>query len=219
MNTPQAKVRPAVEFWLSLRSTSRRASSFAISKDSRALDRVGASCSLHFWDLTFEVFLSFDVVLAVIGWEINSNLDFVVQGLDGANVALVQHKWLPIGGCLSAGLVELGALHMEATKTWPSSLLHCVTSRYRDNLFVCTASSWSKEKIMELCPVFSDIFEMPVKFEGSGSVKRFLEMRITILPNSPSKQCSLSGPITTGRVKAMTWSPSRPGPTLELARC
>ena len=76
---------------------------------------------------------------------------------------------------------------MEATKTWPSSLLHCVTARYRDNLFVCTASSWSKEKIMELCPVLSDIFEMPVKFEGSGSVKRFLEMRITLLPNHPVK--------------------------------
>ena len=64
LNTPQAKVRPAVEFWLaSLRATSRRASSFAISKDSRKLDRVGASCSLHFWDFTFEL------VLAVIDWE------------------------------------------------------------------------------------------------------------------------------------------------------
>ena len=164
-----------------MRATSRRASSFAISKDSRKLDRVGASGSLHFWDLPF------DVVLAVIDWEIISNLDFIVQGLDGANVALVQHKGLPIGGCLSAGLVELVALHMEATKTWPPQLLHCVTARYRDNLFVCTASPWSQEQIMELCPVLSDILEMPVKFEDAGSVKRFLELRITLLPNCPVK--------------------------------
>ena len=182
LNTPQAKVRPAVEHWLAaLRATSRRAACFAISKDSRKLDRVGASNCLHFWDLTF------DVVLAVIDWEINSNLDFVVQGLDGALVALVQHKGLPIGGCLSAGLVELVALHMEATKQWPPQLLHCLAARYRDNMFVCTASPWSQEQIMELCPLLSDILEMPVKYEGSGSVKRFLEMRITLMPNSPVK--------------------------------
>ena len=182
LNTPQAKVRPAVEYWLaSLRATGRRASAFAISKDCRKLDRVGASSSLHFWDL------SFDVVLAVIDWEITSNLDFVVQGLDGTPVALLQHKGLPIGGCLSAGLVELVALHMEATKMWPASLLQCATSRYRDNLFVCTASPWSDEEILELCPILSDIYEMPVKFEGSGRVKRFLEMRISLVPNHPVK--------------------------------
>ena len=61
---------------------------------------------------------SFDLVLAVIDWEVTFNLDFAVQGLDGFSVALV-----PIGGCLSAGLVELVALHMEATKMWPTRRL------------------------------------------------------------------------------------------------
>ena len=33
--------------------------------------------------------------------------------------------------------------------------------------------------------MLSDIYEMPVKFEGAGSVKRFLEIRIILLPNLP----------------------------------
>ena len=54
LNSPQAKVRPALEYWLaSLRATGRRASCFAISKDCpHKLNRVGASSSLHFWDFS-----------------------------------------------------------------------------------------------------------------------------------------------------------------------
>ena len=201
LNTPQQRVRPAAEYWIAvLQQTRRRALSFAISKDSRKLDRLGPSFSLHFWEL------SVDVVLAVIDWEVSINLDFTVQSNNGDIVALQQHKGLPIGGSLSAGLVELVALHMEATKQWPSALHSCPSVRYRDNLFVCVQRPWSSDEAMALCPLLSELYQMPIKLEGSGATRRFLELRIT-----------LNGSGSTKAVLAYRTDPDRQGESGDVA--
>ena len=62
------KVLPAFHHWVSiLQGRQRRPLSFAISKDSRRLDRLGPSYSLHYWDL------SVSVVEEVIQWDLDIN--------------------------------------------------------------------------------------------------------------------------------------------------
>ena len=56
------------------------------------------------------------VVEAAIIWVLDVNSTFVVEQDDGRLEELRQHRGLPIGGCLSAGLVELFAMYMESVK-------------------------------------------------------------------------------------------------------
>ena len=90
---------------------------------------------------------------------------------------LRQHKGLPIGGHLSASLVELVALHRECTQPRPLALSPVLSARYRDNFFVVTAGS--AECCMEdAAGVLSNLLCMPVKFVGRASAARFLETHI-----------------------------------------
>ena len=68
-------------------------------------------------------------------WELAQNSTFAVAKSDGERAILRQHCGLPIGGHLSAALVELVALWMEYTTVWPVLLHERVTARYRDIFF------------------------------------------------------------------------------------
>ena len=63
----------------------------------------------HHWNL------SAATVLATVEWELDHNSDFEVLGPTGSMAVLRQALGLPIGGHLSAALVELVALHREHT--------------------------------------------------------------------------------------------------------
>ena len=91
---------------------------------------------------------------------------------------LNQSRGLPIGGCLSAGLVELVALFMEHVKPWPLLLLQMDTARYRDNFFMVPTAAILNDAQLMLATELSAFYEMPVKLEGAGSVRWCLEMRL-----------------------------------------
>ena len=65
-------------------------------------------------------------------WELQHNAFFEVLNESGINVVLKQEKGLPIGGHLSAALVELVALHREMLQPSPALLRGTITARYRD---------------------------------------------------------------------------------------
>ena len=81
---------------------------FSISKDSKKADHRGrllrSACSDHFWEVSAET------VRAVVQWELAQNSTFAVANSSGERAELRQHCGLPIGGHLSATLVELVAL-------------------------------------------------------------------------------------------------------------
>ena len=97
-----------------------------------------------------------------------------------------QRKGLPIGGHLSAGLFELVALRREFC-SWPQELAGCVTSRYRDNLFVAFPSPPSTNIWQQLAPTLSNLLGMPVKFVSVGQEIRCLELRIAVAPGRPPR--------------------------------
>ena len=71
---------------------------------------------MHYWELSARE------VVAIVEWELRENLTFVVANSLGERVVLQQHRGLPIGGHLSAALVELVALWQEYTCEWPIAL-------------------------------------------------------------------------------------------------
>ena len=128
LNTPRGLVLPALDFWLNYDFKRRRAVRyFAISKDGKSEDFIGRPCSMHYWEVSAEV------VRAVVLWELDNNSLFETIGPDGKMLVLQQDKGLPIGGHLSAALVELVALFRELTQPWPPLLESKLTMRYRDN--------------------------------------------------------------------------------------
>ena len=173
LNTPRDKVLVALRYWMELlQSQRRRAVTFAISKDCNRNDKLGPSYSLHFWEL------SADVVEAIVQWDMDCNGSFAVQGRGGDTVMLNQSRGLPIGGCLSAGLVELVALFMEHVKPWPLLLLQMDTASYRDNFFMVPTAAILNDAQLMLATELSAFYEMPVKLEGAGFVRLCLEMRL-----------------------------------------
>ena len=122
----------ALQFWLNYPFQRRRPCHFyAISKDHKKGDHRGRPASVHYWELSAEL------ILAVVQWELLHNNIFEVLSSDGnAKVQLLQTHGLPIGGILSATLVELVATFRELTQPWPSLLEGQITARYRDNFYL-----------------------------------------------------------------------------------
>ena len=119
-------------------------------------------------------------------WELEHNSDFEVVAADGSKVCLRQAIGLPIGGNLSAALVELVALHREHTQPWPSMLSGQLSCRYRDNFFAAVPSA-------ECCPMedtaqaLTALLSMPVKPVSRSAVMRCLEVRVTFQEGLPPK--------------------------------
>ena len=177
LNTPRELVLQALHYWLSFPFSRRRLQYFAISKDSKREDHVGRPCSPHYWELPA------DVVSATVEWELLHNSIFVVA--DGvAERKLRQTKGLPIGGHLSAALVELVTLFREHTADpWPSTLSQDPSCRYRDNFFVAVDTPIA-------CPLdvtaqeLTELLRMPVKAVARGPTARLLEVRLTLARSS-----------------------------------
>ena len=75
-------------------------------------------------------------MLVVVEWELtNNDLFETSNGMADGWWVFRQVLGLPMGGHLSAALVELVALHREYTRPWPQCLSGVTTSRYRDNFF------------------------------------------------------------------------------------
>ena len=179
LNTPRELVMLSLQFWLTYPFKRRRTlQCFAISKDCKAEDHVGKPCSQHFWDLPVVV------VRATVEWELTYNSCFEVADGAGNCRVLEQVKGLPIGGHLSAALVELVALYREYSQPWPTVLGPHLTARYRDNFFVAVTSE-------DDCPMettamaLSDLLQMPVKPERRGGVMRCLELRLHFQEGRP----------------------------------
>ena len=85
-----------------------------VTEDSKAEDHVGRPYSAHFWEVNSQL------VISVVEWESFHNALFEVSGK-----MVRQSKGLPIGGHLSAALVELVALYREFTQPWPLMLALC----------------------------------------------------------------------------------------------
>ena len=185
LNTPRALVMPALRFWLSFRFHNRRSTKyFAISKDNNAEDYVGRPCSIHYWEV------SATMLMTVVEWELANNSLFEVVGVDGVPVVLQQDKGLPIGGHLSAALVELVALYREYTQPWPPLLEATISMRYRDNFFVGMQGDHIIEMNAAACEL-SELLAMPIKPEGVGKTIRCLELRLTFSDNDTTR-CTLA---------------------------
>ena len=164
LNTPREMVMEALTFWMSYQfRRTRQQPYFSISKDSKKADHRGKPCSDHFWEV------SADTVRAVVEWELTQNSTFAVVNADGERVILKQHRGLPIGGHLSAALVELVALWREHTITWPALLQGRVTARYRDNFFVTTKPNDDSALLNQMAIDLSTLLAMPVKIEKTGT--------------------------------------------------
>ena len=185
LNTPRALVMPALHFWLSFHFRNRRSTKyFAVSKDNKAEDYVGRPCSLHYWEV------SAAMLIAVVEWELAHNSLFEVVGVDGVPVVLQQDKGLPIGGHLSAALVELVALYREYTQPWPSTLEAAISMRYRDNFFVGMRSN----RIIEMDAAASELsalLAMPIKPVAAGNAMRCLELRLAFSDDNNTR-CTLA---------------------------
>ena len=177
LNTPRELVLQALRYWLSFPFSRRTLQYFAISKDSKREDHIGRPCSPHYWELPVAV------VSATVEWELLHNSFFAV--VDGSSERqLRQTKGLPIGGHLSAALVELVALFREHTAApWPPALAQHLSCRYRDNFFVAVDSPVA-------CPVdvaaqeLTALLRMPVKAVARGTTARLLEVRLTLARGS-----------------------------------
>jgi hypothetical protein len=174
LNTPRAEVLPAIAFWLSL--VQRRGRTFfSISKDSPRSDYIGNSSSPHFWSFPAEE------LLVVVQWELNHNDLFEVSsGSPGSTWVLQQVGGLPMGGHLSAAMVELVALHREYLRPWPNRLLGMPTSRYRDNFFALLPLPEEEAFLQSAAADLTDLLGMPVKLEGWGCCRRMLEIRAEV---------------------------------------
>ena len=89
-------------------------------------------------------------------------------------MVLQQHRGLPVGGHLSASLVEL----VEFTCDWPFSLQHRATARYRDNFFITTRENDETAIYPAMANDLTTLLAMPVKLENVGSHVRCLELRL-----------------------------------------
>jgi hypothetical protein len=181
LNTPRPLVMEALRYWAEFPYCRRRgAMCFSISKDGKRADHVGIAAGPHHWTLKIAT------VRAVVEWEMLHNSNFQVIGADGGVVRLRQGIGLPIGGHLSAALVELVALHREHTQPWPPMLAGLLSCRYRDNFFVAVASA-------DCCPMedtakaLTALLSMPVKPVSRSAVMRCLEVRISLEPRTAPK--------------------------------
>ena len=169
LNTPRDLVLPALRFWAEFKfKRGRSARFFAISKDTKDEDHVGRPCSPHYWEI------SSDAIVATVEWELEYNAYFEVLNEAGQTVVLRQDKGLPIGGHLSAALVELVALYREMTQPRPSFLCGNISSRYRDNFFAAITSDVALP-MNETAAELSALLCMPVKPVGQAPCARFLE--------------------------------------------
>ena len=137
---------------------------FSISKDSKDADYLGKSASPHFWS-----FSSVEL-LTVVEWELSHNDLFeCVRALTERPFVLQQVAGLPMGGHLSAALVELVALQRELLEPWPPLLCGLPTARYRDNFFVACPQPRFAELLNHGAAALTLLLAMPVKLEGPGS--------------------------------------------------
>ena len=101
--------------------------------------------------------------MVVVRWELDHNDLFEVSnGTGGERWVLQQVGGLPMGGHLSASMVELVALHREFVRPWPARLMGVPTSRYRDNFFaflalpaveeVLAAAAADLTELLGICP-------------------------------------------------------------------
>ena len=177
LNTPRELVIPALRFWVDFHfKRGRSARFFAISKDSKDEDHVGRPCSPHYWEI------SSDVIIATVEWELEQNAFFEVLNEAGKIVVLRQDKGLPIGGHVSAALVELVALYRELLQSFPTSLCTSITARYRDNFFAAINSD-AVLPMDETATQLSALLCMPVKPVGQAAHARFLETFISFRAN------------------------------------
>ena len=178
LNTRREMVMDALSYWLSYQfRRTRQQPDFSISKDSKKADHRGKPCSTHFWEISAET------VKAVVDWELRHNSTFAVVDASGDRAVLRQHCGLPIGGHLSAALVELVALWREHTCAWPSLLQGRTTARYRDNVFVTSTLTDDDTIFQRLAVDFSEMLSMPVKLEKVGTHVRCLELRLKFSEN------------------------------------
>ena len=145
---------------------------------------MGRPCSMHYWEV------SAAVVTAVVQWELQRNSLFEVIGDNGAMRVLEQTKGLPIGGHLSATLVELVALYRELSQPWPLLLEATMTMRYRDNFFVALnlPAAFQVDTVAEN---LSGLLSMPVKAISCSSCMRCLELRLAF-GHARSVRCTLA---------------------------
>ena len=160
-------------FWIDATAQrTRKQPSFAISKDNKKGDHRGRPSSIHYREITCKQ------LLLAVEWELTFNDTFEVQDGAGGVVVVQQRKGLPIGGHLSAAFVELVALRREYECSWPPILLHCPTTRYRDNFFVVVQHERTESERHATAQALSLLLSMPVMFERGGQVARCLELRI-----------------------------------------
>ena len=180
LNTPRALVIPALQFWLAFCFHGRRGTQyFAISKDGKSEDHIGRPCSLHYWEI------SSSAVLAVVEWELSHNSLFEVVGENGQFTVLQQDKGLPIGGHLSAALVELVALYREYTVQWPITLNDKFSMRYRDNFFVDMPLLDDAFSMQSIAADLSVLLSMPIKPVSVDASIRCLETRLVFSADKP----------------------------------
>ena len=180
LNTPRELVLKALNFWMRFQfSRTRQQPFFAISKDSKKEDHRGRPCAMHYWELSAEE------IVDIVEWELRENSTFTVVDAAGERVVLQQHRGLPIGGHLSAALVELVALWREYTCNWPIALRDRATARYRDNFFVSMCSDDEAGVFTALAEELTAMLAMPVKLEKFGSHVRCLELRLRFSASKP----------------------------------
>ena len=180
LNTPRGLAIPALRFWLDFCFHRRRGTQyFAISKDGKAQDHIGRPCSLHYWEI------SSSAVLAAVEWELSCNSLFEVVGENGQMIVLQQDKGLPIGGHLSAALVELVALFREYTVQWPTVLNDKLSMRYRDNFFVGMPLLDSAFSMQAVAEDLSALLAMPTKPVSVDTSIRCLETRLLFSAEEP----------------------------------
>ena len=109
-----------------------------------------------------------DTVVAIVEWELTHNSMFFVKTDLSEDAYLEQVRGLPIGGHLSAALVELVALWREYCCPWPASLEGRLTARYRDNYVVALDNMHDLNSVVVIAAQLTDLLAMPVKFENAG---------------------------------------------------
>ena len=138
----------------------------------------------------------------MVEWELNANSELEISSGSGLEV-LRQVLGLPIGGHLSAALVELVALFRERTQPWPLFLQVFPTMRYRDNFFV--ALDKPESLTLEVAATeLSELLQMPVLPVGVSASARCLEPSLL---GKRCAQCWPSGLTRTGKVSQGMWCP------------